>query len=85
MQFTPKQLESIRKEREQRLSKRIGKCPKCGAVLTGNDITHTKLETRISVKYSYPEILVCNKCGYIIGFGTTFDIEKMFHELIKRI
>lgn len=47
----------------------VGKCPKCGAVLTGNDITDVRFKTKESLENHYPHAFVCNKCGYIMGFG----------------
>lgn len=56
-------------EREEvRALKSLGKCPKCDAVLEEYDVEEIRFRGLVISHFAYR----CRKCGYIIGFGTTF-------------
>ena len=53
---------------EVKALKSLGKCPKCDAELMEGDIEEIRFRGLVISHFAYR----CNKCGYIIGFGTTF-------------
>ena len=48
--------------------KSLGKCPKCDVELKDSDVKEIHFRGIVISHFAYR----CNKCGYIIGFGTTF-------------
>jgi C4-type Zn-finger protein len=56
------------KAEEVKALKSLGKCPKCDAELKDSDVKEIHFRGIVISHFAYR----CNKCGYIIGFGTTF-------------
>lgn len=46
----------------------LGKCPKCDAELTDDDVKDVQFRGVLRSHFAYK----CNKCGYIIGFSSFF-------------
>ena len=53
---------------EVKVLKSLGKCPKCDAELKDSDVEEIHFRGIVISHFAYR----CNRCGYIIGFGTTF-------------
>ena len=46
----------------------LGKCPKCDAMLHGDDIEEIRFQGIVINHFAYR----CKKCGYVIGFSSFF-------------
>ena len=47
---------------------RLGKCPKCDAMLYDGDVEEIRFQGIVVSDFAFR----CKKCDYIIGFGTIF-------------